>query len=28
MAITNSSIKNNLKNWRSKQTKSVKRAPK
>ena len=28
MAITNSSIKNSLKNWRSKQTKSVKRAPK
>ena len=28
MAITNLSIKNNLKNWRSKQTKSVKRAPK
>jgi len=28
MAITNSSIKKNLKNWRSKQTKSVKRAPK
>ena len=24
MAITNSSIKNSLKNWRSKQTKSVK----
>jgi len=28
MAITNSSIKKSLKNWRSKQTKSVKRAPK
>ena len=28
LAITNSSIKNSLKNWRSKQTKSVKRAPK
>ena len=28
MAITNSSIKNSLKNWRSKQTKSVKKAPK
>ena len=28
MAINNSSIKNKLKSWRSKQTKSVKRAPK
>ena len=28
MAITNSSIKNSLKNWRSKQTRSVKRTPK
>ena len=28
VAINNSSIKNKLKNWRSKQTKSVKRAPK
>ena len=28
MAINNSSIKNKLKNWRSNQTKSVKRAPK
>ena len=28
MAMTNSSIKNSLKNWRSKQNKSVKRAPK
>ena len=28
MGITNFSIKNNLKNWRSKQTKSVKRSPK
>ena len=28
VAINNSSIKNKLKNWRSKQTKSVERAPK
>ena len=28
VAINNSSIKNKLKNWRSKQTKSVKKAPK
>jgi len=28
MAINNPSIKNKLKNWRSNQTKSVKRAPK
>ena len=28
MAITNSSIKKSLKNWRSKQTKSVKKVPK
>ena len=28
MAINNSSIKNKLKSWRSKQTKSVKRTPK